>query len=140
MHELLERLGRGDTRILDMCAQANQAWRAFFDELETADVGTLSARLGFFQPQIQRIFDSPTLGESMMAWTAFAALYDTQAGWGPNERRARELVTAFAMSNCSPEVKSEARSAAISYELEGGGGDHHRPPPQQEPARRGLFR
>jgi hypothetical protein len=118
MHELLERLGRGDTRILQMCSNAHQAWTDFFTELETADVGTLSARLGFFQPTVMKIFDSPTLGESMMAWTAFASLYDTKAGWGANERRALELFTAFAKSNCSAEVKSEARSAAISYELD----------------------
>ena len=118
MHELLERLGRGDTRILDMCARANAAWIAFFQELHTADVGTLSARLGFFQREIVKIFDSPTLGEAMMAWTAFAALYDTQTGWGPNQRRAGELIDAFARSNCTEEVKSEARSAAISYELD----------------------
>lgn len=118
MHELLERLGRGDARILDMCTRANGAWVEFFEELRTADVGTVSARLGFFQPQIARIFDNPTLGESMMAWTAFAALYDTKAGWGANEHRALELCTAFARSNCSAEVKAEARAAAISYELD----------------------
>lgn len=118
MHELLERLGRGDARILDMCAKANQVWRAFFAELEGADVGTLSARLGLMQPSVERLFDSKTLGESMMAWTAFASLYDTQRKWGANERRARDLVVAFAQSNCTPEVKAEARSAAISYELE----------------------
>jgi hypothetical protein len=118
MHELLERLGRGDAAILDMCARAEQAWTAFFAELETADVDTLSARLGFFQPTIVNIFDSPSLGESMMAWTAFANLYDTQLGWGVNEKRALELITAFARSNCSDEVKAEAKSAVISYELD----------------------
>jgi hypothetical protein len=118
MHELLQRLGRGDTRILDMCARAHKAWVDLLDELRTADVGTLSARLGFFQPVIERIFESPSLGQTMMAWTAFAALYDTEKGWGANERRALELVTAFANSNCSEEVKSEARSAVISYELD----------------------
>lgn len=134
MHELLERLGRGDTRILDMCARANQAWTEFFAELHTADVTTLSARLGFFQPAITKIFDSPTLGESMMAWTAFANLYDTQNGWGGNERRALELITAFANSNCSAEVKSEARSAAISYELDKHSGQRA---PVEPPDRRG---
>lgn len=118
MHELLQRLGRGDTRIIEMCARANQAWRDFFAELEGADVGTLAARLGFFQRDMGRIFDTPSLGETMMPWTAFAALYDTEGGWGPNERRALELVAAFAHSNCSAEVKSEARSAAISYDLD----------------------
>lgn len=118
MHELLERLGQGDTRILDMCARANQAWTDFFTELQGADVGTLGARLGFFQPAVEKIFDSRSLGESMMAWTAFANLYDTKAGWGANERRALEMCVAFARSNCSAEVKSEARSAAISYELD----------------------
>jgi hypothetical protein len=118
MHELLERLGKGDTRILEMCARANQVWSDFFVELQSADVGTLSARLGFFQPTIEKIFDKKSLGESMMAWTAFANLYDTAAGWGANERRALELVSAFAASNCSAEVKAEARSAAISYELD----------------------
>ena len=118
MHELLERLGRGDTRILDMCARANAAWNDFFTELHGADAGTVSARLGFFQPSMVTIFDSPRLGESMMAWTAFASLYDTQAGWAQNGRRAVELYVAFQRSNCTPEVKSEARSAAISYEID----------------------
>ncbi|MDX2234028.1 MAG: hypothetical protein NW200_05980 [Hyphomonadaceae bacterium] len=118
MHELLERLGRGDTAIIEMCKRANDHWTAFFAELETADVGTLAARLGFFQPTIVRTFDDPRLGESMMAWTAFANLYDTQAKWGPNARRALELITAFANSHCSAVVKAEARSAAISYELD----------------------
>jgi hypothetical protein len=122
MHELLQRLGRGDARVLEMCAKANQAWSEFFSELETADVGTLSARLGFFQPRIEQIFENKGFGETMMAWTAFANLYDTQGGWGPKEKRARELITAFANSNCSAEVKSEARSAVISYELERPGG------------------
>lgn len=118
MHELLERLGQGDTRILEMCARANQVWSDFFAELQGADVGTLSARLGFFQPTIEKIFDKKSLGESMMAWTAFANLYDTASGWNGNEKRARELVMAFATSNCTAEVKDEARSAAISYELD----------------------
>jgi hypothetical protein len=118
MHELLERLGRGDVRILDMCARANQAWADFFAELEAADVGTLGARLGFFQPVLEKIFEDKAFGQSLMAWTAFACLWDTKAGWGPNERRALEMVTAFARSNCSEEVKSEARSAAISYALD----------------------
>jgi hypothetical protein len=118
MHELLQRLGRGDARILDMCARANQAWRDFLTELETADVGTISARLGFFQRDLQKIFDSPSLGETMMPWTAFAAMYDTERGWDGKERRALDLVAAFAQSNCSAEVKAEARSAAISYDLD----------------------
>ncbi len=118
MQELLERLGRGDGRIMEMCARANTEWRAFFAELDGADIGTLAARLGFFQRNIQGVFDSKTLGESMMAWSAFGCLYDTQNGWAGNERRALDLCAAFARSNCSPEVKSEARSAAISYGLD----------------------
>ena len=118
MHELLQRLGRGDTRILEMCARTHDAWIEFFRELETADTGTVSARLGFFQRDVIKLFDNPKLGESMMAWTAFAALYDVETGWGPHEQRAHDLVTAFANSNCTTEVKSEARAAAISYELD----------------------
>lgn len=118
MHELLERLGRGDTHLIEMCQHANRAWRDFLEELNGADTGTLSARLGFFQPSIERIFESPTLGQTMMPWSAFAVLYDTQHGWGPNLQRARQLAEAFAASNCSKEVKDEARSCVISYELE----------------------
>lgn len=118
MHELLERLGRGDTRILEMCKNANKAWSDFLEELATADTGTISARLGFFQPTLQRIFESKSLGETMMPWTAFATIYDTKEGWGSNLPRALVLVEAFAKSNCSDEVRSEARSAAISYELD----------------------
>ena len=140
MHELLQRLGRGDANIMDMCSRAHVAWTEFFSELHTADVGTLAARLGFFQPTIVKIFDSPTLGESMMAWTAFAALYDTEAGWGANERRARELVDAFAVSNCTSEVKSEARSAAISYELDKSGAGETRSSYDPDPKQKGWRR
>jgi hypothetical protein len=101
-----------------MCRGANQAWNALLEELKGADTGTLAARLGFFQPTFQRIFDSPKLGETMMAWSGFAALYDSERGWGPNLERARQLADAFARSNCSQEVKDEARACIISYELE----------------------
>jgi hypothetical protein len=118
MHELLERLGRGDERLITMCGAANGAWRAFLQELEGADTGTLAARLGFFEPSFKRLFDSPTLGETMMPWCGFASLYDTQQGWGPNLDRARQLAEAFSRSHCSREVKDEARSCIISYGLE----------------------
>ena len=118
MHELLERLGRGDARVMDMCARANTAWTDFFSELHTADVGTLSARLGFFQRKMTEIFENQEFGESMMAWTAIANLYDTKSGFAANRARALDVLEAFAKSNCSAEVKSEARSAAISYELD----------------------
>jgi len=120
MHELLERLGRGDERLIGMCREANRVWGEFLSELNGADTGTLAARLGFFQPSFQRIFDSPQLGETMMAWSGFAALYDTQNGWAGNIERARQLADAFARSNCSQEVKDEARACVISYELETG--------------------
>lgn len=118
MHELLERLGRGDTRIIEMCRLASRTWSDFLEELRTADTGTISARLGFFQKDFHRIFESETLGETMMPWTGFAVLYDTKTGWGDNLPRARQLAEAFSRSNCSNEVRSEARSAVISYELE----------------------
>jgi hypothetical protein len=118
MHELLERLGRGDTRIIDMCREASRVWSSFLEELQSADTGTISARLGFFQKDFHRIFESDKLGQTMMPWTGFAVLYDTQQGWGQNLPRARQLAEAFARSNCASEVRSEARSAVISYELE----------------------
>jgi hypothetical protein len=118
MQELLERLGRGDANIMAMCQEANRAWVDFLNELHGADSGTLSARLGFFEPQFTRIFGAKSFGQNMMAWTGFAALYDTQNGWGQNLNRAKELAEAFSRSNCSTEVKSEARSCVISYELE----------------------
>lgn len=130
MHELLQRLGRGDTRLIDMCQEANRAWADFLEELRTAETGTLAARLGFFEPTFKRIFESETLGQTMMPWTGFAALYDTDRGWGENKQRALQLAEAFAISNCSAEAKSEARSAVISYELE------EAPPPQAPPAKR----
>lgn len=118
MHELLERLGRGDMRLIEMCQHANRAWVEFLSELNGADTGTIAARLGFFQPTIEGIFESKTLGQTMMPWSAFAVLYDTQNGWGPNKDRALQLAEAFARSNCSQETRDEARSCVISYELE----------------------
>lgn len=118
MHELLERLSRGDTRIIEMCREANRLWVEFLDELRPADTGTIAARLGFFQSTFHRVFESDQLGQTMMPWTGFAALFDTKSGWGDNLDRAIQLAEAFARSNCSEEVRSEARSAVISYELE----------------------
>lgn len=120
MHELLERLGRGDVRLIEMCQQANRAWVDFLTELNGADTGTLAARLAFFQPTIEHVFESKTLGQTMMPWSAFAVLYDTREGWGANKDRALQLAEAFARSNCSQEVRDEARSCVISYELEQG--------------------
>jgi hypothetical protein len=119
MQELLERLGRGDAHIMAMCQEANRVWTDFLEELRGADTGTLAARLGFFQPTFARIFGSESFGNNMMPWTGFAALYDTRSGWGANLERAKQLAEAFARSNCSAQVKSEARSCVISYELEG---------------------
>jgi hypothetical protein len=130
MHELLQRLGRGDTRLITMCQQANRAWADFLEELRGADTGTLAARLAFFEPNFNRIFESETLGQTMMPWTGFAALFDIERGWGDNKQRALQLADAFAQSNCSAEAKSEARSAVISYELE------QAPPPSQAPPKR----
>jgi hypothetical protein len=80
--------------------------------------GTLAARLQFFEPNFKRIFESETLGPTMMPWTGFASLYDIERGWGDNKQRALQLAQAFVISLCSQEAKSEARSAVISYELE----------------------
>jgi hypothetical protein len=140
MHELLERLGRGDGRILDMCARANAAWSEFFRELHGADIETVAARLGFFQPQMAALFDSRTLGESMMAWTAFATLYDTRQGWGANQKRVVDLYISFQRSHCTAEVKSEAKGAAISYgidKLPGFPGGEPPPPPVEDRKKRG---
>jgi hypothetical protein len=131
MHELLERLGKGDTRVMDMCREANRTWVDFLEELRAADTGTLSARLGFFPPAFHRIFGSAAFGDTMMPWTGFAALYDTARGWGDNIERARQLAEAFSRSNCSEEVRSEARSAVISYELEGALRPPGGPPPKR---------
>src|ERR1700754_3876339 len=118
MHELLERLARGDGRVMDMCQQANRLWNDFLAELDTADTGTIAARLGFAQNSFRKLFVSDKMGEAMMAWTGFAALYDTKNGWGKNLPRALQLAEAFARSNCTDEVRSEALAAAISYELD----------------------
>jgi hypothetical protein len=136
MQELLERLGRGDTQIMAMCQEANRAWTDFLEELRGADTGTLSARLGFFEPTFGRIFGSKKFGQNMMTWTGFAALYDTSAGWGSNLERAKQLAEAFARSNCSTEVKSEARSCVISYELEGHVQSSPPPAPDQQEQKR----
>jgi len=137
MHELLQRLGRGDTRLIEMCQEANRAWTDFLEELRTADTGTLAARLQFFEPNFKRIFESETLGSTMMPWTGFAALFDIERGWGENKQRALQLAQAFAQSHCSHEAKSEARSAVISYELEEGPTSPPSPAPEKKQRRLG---
>lgn len=56
------------------------------------------------------------LGQEIMAWSGFAFLYDTYAGFNNiNQQRAIRLRDAFRSSGCSLEVTSHASNAADFY-------------------------
>ena len=54
-------------------------------------------------------------GLEVMAWTGFASLYTTAAGYDGNEHRPEKLLKAFEASMVSVEVKGHARTAAKAY-------------------------
>ena len=119
MHELLERLGRGDVRLIEMCQQANQAWREFLTELQRLRHGHACCA-PWFLPADDRahLREQDTRANhdaverlcqcSSIRRMAGGRTRSARCNW---RRRSRGAIAARKRSD-------EARSCVISYELE----------------------
>ena len=83
MHELLERLGRGDTRIIEMCREASRAWADFLEELRPRRHRHALGAAGLFPARLpSSIFESDTLGPNHDAVDRVCGALRHQAGLG----------------------------------------------------------
>ncbi|MHB8385261.1 hypothetical protein [Metallibacterium sp.] len=115
MHTTIEKLMHGDVSIVSYFVAAKERWTKILKDAHGATVQTLAKRLTDEQMWFEHHCGGRWDGQEVMAWTAFASLYTTQAGFGDNADAARKLARAFDASMCSIEVKGLAKRAAKSY-------------------------
>jgi hypothetical protein len=119
MHYTIEKLLAGDESVANHFRLAGETWKKFYSEHAGESVAQwgdwiTNAQLGLFEHQ----FGGRLLGQEVMAWSAIATLYTTQAGFEDNRAIAVKVVKAFAASYVSLEVKSHLEYAARSYHLD----------------------
>ena len=115
MHATIEKLMQGDDRIVGYFVAAKARWAKILKDVHDTSVQTLAERLTDEQMWFEHHCGGRWDGQEVMAWTAFASLYTTAAGFDGNADSARKLAKAFLASMCSIEVKGLAGRAAKSY-------------------------
>jgi hypothetical protein len=116
MHYTVEKLVEGDAEIVDCYKKAGDAWTHFFSENHDAGVEEWAKWIGAKQiPFFEHQCGGRSVGQEVMAWSAFGSLYSTMIGFEGKEEMAVKLVKAAAKTSCSLEVKSHFRDAALSY-------------------------
>lgn len=116
MLDIIDRLKKGDREIADCFAAAEKKWSTI-SNISAMNVKTLAELLQSIQNDFESLCKNRNLGKSIMAWSAFAHIYTPSGGFGNNQKCAENLAQAFEASNCSFEVKSEAKDAARLYGL-----------------------
>lgn len=120
MHYTIEKLVAGDETIPNHYRLATEVWEEFYrkhsaDSVDQWAQWITEAQMLLFEDR----FGGRLLGQEVMAWSAIACLYTTQAGFtDENRARAIKVVKAFAKSMVSLEVKFAMRAAAKSYHLD----------------------
>lgn len=105
----------GDDSVVGYFVAAKERWAKILKDVNDVSVQTLSKRLTDEQMWFEHHCGGRWDGQEVMAWTAFASLYTTEAGFEDNAGAASKLARAFDASMCSIEVKGLAERAAKSY-------------------------
>lgn len=118
MKYTLEALLSSDENITKYYEEAKLIWEDFFKENSEGDVAAWAKKISSSQFRFENQCGGRTLGQEVMAWSAFALTYSTREGWGEGQLDlAEKLLRSFATSMCSVEVKAHARRAAVAYHL-----------------------
>jgi hypothetical protein len=115
MHYTIERLLQGDEDLAEQFVKAKVRWTGVLGDLDSVPVDALAKRISAEQTWFEINCGGRYEGQEVMAWSAFAILYSTDAGFDGREKEAKKLLAAFLASPCSLEVHGHARSAAASY-------------------------
>ena len=118
MHYTLEKLLEGDEEVIGYYQTAKNKWGELLAENRDGSVSDWARWLTMEQHFFEQECGSRWVGQEIMVWSGFAALYTTTSGFDENWPLARKLAGAFERSMCSIEVKSTARRAAASYSVD----------------------
>ena len=110
---------KGNVQVVQYYQIAKQKWDVFFKTHQDQPMSVWATwltdeQISFFEHQC----GGRSLGQEVMAWSGFGALYSTRVGFEDNLALAKKLATAFANSSCSVEVKGQAARAAVSFHLD----------------------
>jgi hypothetical protein len=119
---IIDRLMKGDTRIAERFAKSQRFWDDFHAAHRRDDEAALAHAIGGAQGSFEMLWDwDRYTSKSAMPYTAVAALYDNDHGFGDNRGYAARVLRAFQRDDCmcSVEVKGYAEDAAALYHPEG---------------------
>jgi len=120
MHQMIENLMNNDVEVVEHLSKAKAKWEDIFKDITTVSVADLAKRLTTAQSWFEVNCGGRDDGKEIMAWTGFAVIYDTGAGYDRPNRSMHEavkLAQAFVASSVSIEVKGGAHKAALSYHI-----------------------
>lgn len=114
---IIEELKNGNHKVVDMFVELDKKWGEILDDIEILSVEDIAERLNISQHEIEGICDSRDLGKAIMPWSAFAHFFSCKVDYEDNAESAYKLKEAFAISQCSIEVKVGAEAAAKAYHV-----------------------
>jgi hypothetical protein len=119
MLALVERMLKGDTKVVDDFQKAVGFWREFFAKNRDLNDKDLATEIGHAQTGFEILLGwDRYFAKSIMPTAMMAALYDTDSGFEDNEKLARRALRATEQSKVSLEVKGTAlKVAALAYHL-----------------------
>ena len=119
MIAILEKLKTGSTDVGPTYKKCVALWSTVLAGAENLSEKDLARELSALQMKIESACGMDRyLGKTITAYSGFSFLYDDLKGFGDNRRLAEKLMTAFALSGASIEVKSMATEAARIFNLD----------------------
>lgn len=110
-------LVENDSTIMDYYKNATTIWQELFNTFDWKNVDAIADILTDKQTDFEVNCGYRVPGQEIMVISGFALLYDIQAGFKDNQKKAEILYDAFQKSYCSGEVKFEAENIAKLYNL-----------------------
>jgi hypothetical protein len=120
MLALIEKLLKGDTRVVSNFQKAVEFWRDFFITRRDLSDADLASEIGHAQSLFEDALQwDRYFAKSILPMSMLASLYDLDNGFGDNRALARRTLKAIDRSHVSIEVKGEAvRVAAMVFHLD----------------------
>jgi hypothetical protein len=120
MLALIEKLLKGDTRVVSNFQKAVDFWRDFWVTGRDLSDEDLAREIGHAQTGFETLLQwDRYFAKSILPTAMLASLYDYDDGFGDNRDLARRALKAIEKSGVSIEVKGRtARLAAMAYGLD----------------------
>ena len=117
MHYTIEKIIKGDGRVIAWYEAALKMWKTILSETGTCDVRKLAARVTIEQPTFERACGGRWCGQEIMVVAGICQFYSTEIGFQDHEAEVLAIYDAFQASYCSLVVKSIADDVANAYSI-----------------------